>query len=398
MEVEHDAFAAHAEVLVGGLADEFLILLIGLVLLLVEETVHFPAAGSNVDGDGESVRVRQVGGVHQEEHAFAAEAHLVDPFLQKAHLAAGGCLYVVLAAVAGLFFTDALDGEGIAVRIAHENHYRVAGFHVDAGRVVQVAVAFGHQLLGPFFHVAVGLVGLDAEFLFPWVVGVVAQHGCQRSEVGGQGVDLLVGGVFLHLGTGEVSKDGEQLLVQHLFVVFPVEFHFVAADEASQTRLDAELHFGYLGECVLEVYPAGRILHLEVVAALQLVFGFAFCGRIDIHLAEVPVSATGVVDEVVEVGFLVEEVFQRDGESCLLVPDGVVGLSVCSELPVETVFDVLAWLAFAGLSAGGYYQEVSFHNYVFYTGLLGSGWNYWRFFILATGGHSYQHTQAGRQT
>ena len=257
------------------------------------------------------------------------------------------------------------------MRVAHENHYRVAGFHVDAGRVVQVAVAFGHQLLGPFFHVAVGLVGLDAEFLFPWVVGVVAQHGGQRGEVGRQGVYLLVGGVFLHLGTGEVSKDGEQLLVQHLFVVFLIEFHFVAADEASQTRLDAELHFGHLGECALEVYPAGRILHLEVVAALQLVFGFAFCGCIDIHLAEVAVSATGMINNVVDIGLLVEEVFQRDGESCLLLPDGVVGLSVCSELPVKTVFDVLARLVFAGLSAGGRHLDIIFYSYITDVGTFG---------------------------
>lgn len=143
----------------------------------------------------------------------------------------------------------------------------------------------------------------------------------------------------------------------------------------------------------------GRVLHPEVVAALQLVLGSRFGGGVDVHFTEVAVAAPGVVDDVVDVGFLVEEVFQGDGEGSLLVPDGVVGLSVGPELPVEAVFDVLPRLVLAGFSAGGRHFDIGFHNDVVYGGLLGFGRdnNGGRFFF-ATGGQSYQHAQAGRQT
>ena len=249
------------------------------------------------------------------------------------------------------------------MRVAHQYDDRIARFHINAGGIVQIAVAAGHQLLRPYFHIAVGFVCLYAEFLFPRVVCASAQFCGKTCKISRQSLYLCVGGIVLHFRTGNVGKHFQQLTLQFVVRILLEELHFRTAHKTAQSGLDGELDFSNLAVRGRESNAARCVLHLEIVRTLQFIVGIIFCSHIDIYFAEVAVAAPRVVYDVVDVGLLVEEVFQRHRKfDRLCIPKRVVMIFVYP--PVVAVLYLISRLVLTGLCSRGEYQHVAFHFHV----------------------------------
>ena len=306
--------------------------------------------------------IKQVSGIHDKQHAPLAESNLVHAFFQETCFTRGCRLHIVCSAITRGFFADALDANGLSVRVAHQYNNRIARFHINAGGIVQIAVSASHQVLRPYFHIAVGFVCLYAEFLFPRVVCAVAQLCGEAGEISRQRLYLRTGSIVLHLRASDVGKHFQQLPFQLVVRVLLEELHFRAAHKTAQSGLDGELDFSNLAVRGRESNAARCVLHPKVVRTLQLIVGVLLRGYIDIHFTEVAVAAPRVIHDVVNVGLLLEEVFQRHRKICRLTPNGMVMVFVYPS--VVSVLYPISLLVLTGLCTRRKYLHVAFHLHI----------------------------------
>ena len=207
-----------------------------------------------------------------------------------------------------------MQGNLLAVGVAHQYDNFITLLYRNTGRIVQVAVFLGHQFGGPLLWYAVRGIFTDAEFFFMRIVSIVLEGFGQSDEIVGEGIDLFVGHTFFQSAASDIIEYGEQRFFQGVFLVVPIELHFVAAYKIAGARFYFEFDTGdFLGG--LEGDFGRCILHAEIVGTIFLPVRVLLIGsNQQVKFSEVSVSGAGIINKVVYVGTPLEIIFQCDWE------------------------------------------------------------------------------------